>query len=112
MDFVVIDMEEDKQVPLLVGRPFLAMGAALIDIKKGELTLSVGIEEVHFNLNQSLKQLDFERAQCMGIDSVIPNRQEMKQEYMKQDPLEECMIKSLYKEDLDGEKLTANVELT
>ena len=24
MDFVVIDMEEDKQVPLLLGRPFLA----------------------------------------------------------------------------------------
>ena len=41
IDFVVIDMEEDKQVPLLIGRPFLATGAALIDVKKGELTLSV-----------------------------------------------------------------------
>ena len=34
MDFVVIDIEEDKQVPLLLGRPFLATGAALIDVKK------------------------------------------------------------------------------
>ena len=34
VDFVVIDMEEDKQVPLLLGRPFLATGAALIDVKK------------------------------------------------------------------------------
>ena len=34
MDFVVIDMEEDKQVPLLLGRSFLATGAALIDVKK------------------------------------------------------------------------------
>ena len=34
MDFMVIDMEEDKQVPLLLGRPFLAMGSALVDIKK------------------------------------------------------------------------------
>ena len=24
MDFIVIDIEEDKQVPLLLGRPFLA----------------------------------------------------------------------------------------
>ena len=32
--FVVIDMEEDKQVPLLLGRPFFATRAALIDIKK------------------------------------------------------------------------------
>ena len=34
VDFVVIDMEEDKQVPLLLGRSFLATGAALIDVKK------------------------------------------------------------------------------
>ena len=26
-------------------------------------------------------------------------------EVMNQDPLEECMLNSLYKEDLDGEKL-------
>ena len=34
VDFVVMDMEEDTQVPLLLGRPFLATGAALIDVKK------------------------------------------------------------------------------
>ena len=55
MDFVVIDIEEDKQVPLLLGRPFLATEAALIDVKKGELSLRVGDEVVHFNMNQSLK---------------------------------------------------------
>ena len=41
MDFVVIYMEEDKQVPLLLGKPFLATGAALIDVKKGEFTIRV-----------------------------------------------------------------------
>ena len=56
VDFVVIDIEEDKQVPLLLGRHFLAIGAALIDVKKGELTLRVGDEVVHFNFNHSLKQ--------------------------------------------------------
>ena len=34
VDFVVIDIEEEKQVPLLLRRPFLATGAALIDVKK------------------------------------------------------------------------------
>ena len=56
VDFVVIDIEEDKQVSLLLGKPFLAIRAALIDVKKGELTLKVGDEELHFNLNHSLKQ--------------------------------------------------------
>ena len=35
VDFVVSNMEEDKQVPLMLGRPFLAIGATLIDVKKG-----------------------------------------------------------------------------
>ena len=34
VDFVVIDIEEDKQVPLMLGRPFLETREALIDVKK------------------------------------------------------------------------------
>ena len=67
MDFVVKDMEEDTQVPLLLGRPFLATGAALIDVKKEELTLSVGEEVVHFNLNKIMKLSECENADCKTI---------------------------------------------
>ena len=45
VNFVMIDIEEDKQVPLLLGKPFLATRATLIDVKKGELTLRVGDEK-------------------------------------------------------------------
>ena len=55
VDFMVINMEEDKKISLLLGRPFLATKVALIDVKKGELTLKVGDEAVHFNLNHNLK---------------------------------------------------------
>ena len=55
VNFVVMDMEKDKQVPLFLRRPFPITGAALIDVKKGELTLRVGDEPVNFNMNQSLK---------------------------------------------------------
>ena len=41
VDFIILDMEEDSQVPLVLGRPFLATGAALIDMQKGVLTLRV-----------------------------------------------------------------------
>ena len=34
MDFVVINIDEDKQVPLLLGWSFLVAGATLIDVKK------------------------------------------------------------------------------
>ena len=34
-DFIVLDMEEDKEVPIILGRPFLAISQALIDVQKG-----------------------------------------------------------------------------
>ena len=41
VDFIVVNMEEDKEVPIILGRPFLATGWALIDLQKGELRLRV-----------------------------------------------------------------------
>ena len=72
VDFVVIDIEEDKQVPLLLGRPFLATRVALIDVKKGELTLRVGDEAMHFNLNHSLKQSEFDNVDCKIVETKVP----------------------------------------
>ena len=71
VDFVVINIEEDKQVPLLLGRLFLPTGATLIDVKKGELVLRVGEETVHFNLNDSLKQQELRSADCEFVEPNI-----------------------------------------
>ena len=49
-DFIVLDMEEDANVPIILGRPFLATGRALIDVQKGELRLRVQNEEISFNV--------------------------------------------------------------
>ena len=75
--FVVIDIKEDKQVPLLLGRPFLATGAALIDVKKGQLTLRVGDEAVYFNLNHNMKQPKLSDVECEIVEMKIPNCSEM-----------------------------------
>nr|XP_023873469.1 uncharacterized protein LOC111986064 [Quercus suber] len=32
IDFIVLDMDEDKEIPLILGRPFLATGRTLIDV--------------------------------------------------------------------------------
>ena len=77
MDFVVINIEDDKQVSLLLGRPFLAIGAALIDVKKRELTLRVEDEAVHFNLNHSLKQPELSSADCDIVDTNVPTSSEL-----------------------------------
>ena len=50
VDFVVLDMEEDQQVPIILGRPFLATARALIDVHKGNLILRINDEQVTFNV--------------------------------------------------------------
>ena len=39
MDFVVLDMEDDREVSPILERLFLATSQALIDVKNGEQTL-------------------------------------------------------------------------
>ncbi|XP_075499743.1 uncharacterized protein LOC142538271 [Primulina tabacum] len=66
-DFVILDMEEDHDAPLIFGRPFLATGRALIDVHKGELTLRVGGEAVVFNIYHAMKESN-EVSTCKSID--------------------------------------------
>ena len=44
--FVILDFEEDKKIPIILGRPFLATGRTLIDVQKGELTMRVLDQDV------------------------------------------------------------------
>ncbi|XP_062087012.1 uncharacterized protein LOC133793735 [Humulus lupulus] len=68
-DFIVLDMEEDMDVPIILGRPFLATGQALIDVQKGELTLRVQGEEVVFNVFKALKFANV-NDNCFRVDLV------------------------------------------
>ena len=53
--FIVLDMEEDKEIPIILGRPFLATGRAMIDVQRGELKLRVQEEEVKFNVFEAVR---------------------------------------------------------
>ena len=39
-DFVIHYYEVDFEVPIILGRPFLATGRALVDMEKGQMTFS------------------------------------------------------------------------
>ena len=49
-DFIVLDMEEDKEIPIILGRAFLATSKAMIDGQKGKLKLRVQDDEVRFSV--------------------------------------------------------------
>ena len=54
-DFIVLEMEEDKEVPLILGRPFMATARTLIDMEAGTLTLRVQGESIVFKLFEAVK---------------------------------------------------------
>ena len=111
VDFVVIDIEEDKQVPLLLGRPFLATGAALIDVKKRELTLRVGDEAVHFKHNHSLKQPKLCNADYEIVETKIPIGSKLINYCIFQNSMNENEMNSQYLEHLEFEFLDSNVKM-
>jgi len=55
-DFVILDCEIDTEVPIILARPFLAIGGAIVDVDRGELKFCVNDEEVTFNVCKSMKQ--------------------------------------------------------
>ena len=111
VDFVVSVMEEDKQVPLLLGRPFLALGAALIDVNKGEPTLRVGDEAAHFNLHHSLKQPELSSADYEIIETKIPVSFELATSCNFQNSMNENEMNFQYLEHLEVEILNSNFKL-
>nr|GFA00119.1 DNA-directed DNA polymerase [Tanacetum cinerariifolium] len=89
-DFVVLDFIADPRIPLILGRPFLSIAHALIDVYEGEiilrhdeqsLTLKCGgTPSISYNNFQSLNKVDLIDATCdeysqevLGFSDVIAN---------------------------------------
>ena len=50
VDFIVLDFATDKEVLIILSKPFLVTGKTLIDVQKGELTMRVNDQQVTFNV--------------------------------------------------------------
>ncbi|XP_038891676.1 uncharacterized protein LOC120081070 [Benincasa hispida] len=66
-DFIILDYEADKDVPIILGRPFLSTGKVLIDVHKQELTMRVDNQEVKFNV---LNALNFPNSEDCQLNSI------------------------------------------
>ncbi|XP_049381271.1 uncharacterized protein LOC125845785 [Solanum stenotomum] len=49
-DFVILDCDIDVELPIILGRPFLATSRALVDAESGKLKFRVNDDEVTFNI--------------------------------------------------------------
>ena len=69
VDFVVLNFEEDEDVPLILGIPFLYTAKAIIDVYDGTLTLRVGDENCKFDVYQGMKYPS-DNDLCLRVDVI------------------------------------------
>nr|XP_016513457.1 PREDICTED: uncharacterized protein LOC107830425 [Nicotiana tabacum] len=95
------DRTVDEEKPIILGRPFLATGRALIDYETRELKMRLNDEEVIFNVQQSMRRPS-EYANCSLVEAVDVILQKDDVTLNTKDPLEACLTNL---EEMDGEGL-------
>ena len=93
VDFVVLDMEEDRNIPLILGRRFLATSRTLTDVPQGKLFLRAEDEQVEFNVFNTMKcppELDT----CFKINILDEKVVKTLEENYLSSPLENCLVNS------------------
>ncbi|XP_075078182.1 uncharacterized protein LOC107824834 [Nicotiana tabacum] len=99
LDDVLIQV--DEEIPIILGRPFLATGRALIDCETGELKMRLNDEEIIFNVQKSMRRPS-EFANCSLIDAVDVIVQSDDEVLTIKDPLAACLTNL---EEVNGEDL-------
>ena len=122
VDFVIMDIEEDADIPLILGRPFMLTAKCVVDMGNGNLEMSVDDQKVTFNLFNAIKHLNDHKA-CFKVEAVEQEVAMVVQSMTSHSPLEkalinvvDCLTKEEEKdlrnclEDLDGLKVTPSEE--
>jgi len=69
---MVVDIKEDSEIPILLGRPFLDVAGVVINVKYGNIVFHVGDEKLEFEISKLMKDPSIFDSCCM-ID-VIDHR--------------------------------------
>jgi len=70
-DFVVLEMDEEPKDPLILGRRFLALVGAVIDVKDGKIEINLGKDiRLQFDINKTPRRSTIE-GQTFGVQGVV-----------------------------------------
>lgn len=90
-NFVILDYEADREVLIILGRPFLTTRIILIYVQNGELTMMVQDEKVTFNVFKAMKYSD-DLEYCSSVtlvDHLVSGKLEYKSSH---EPLEQLIL--------------------
>ncbi|XP_075096304.1 uncharacterized protein LOC142174413 [Nicotiana tabacum] len=88
-DFVILNCAVDKEIPIILGRPFLATGRALMDSERNEIKFRVNNEKVTFQASKGMKlPHEYESISVIDVVDEVEDAVEMKME-------EQCLGEAL-----------------
>ena len=70
-DFVVLEMEEDLEIPILFGRPFFMIAGVIIDMRRGKITLKDDNDHMEFDVFNIMKSTLLEVASRIDTIDII-----------------------------------------
>ena len=103
VDFVVMDIEEDTEVPLILGRPFMKTTKVIIDVDDGKLKVRVQDDEVNFNVFEAM-QHPKDKQQCFKMDVMDEIFLSARKQLTKASPLKNALIGACDDMEDDEEK--------
>ncbi|XP_047179301.1 uncharacterized protein LOC124846130, partial [Vigna umbellata] len=71
VDFVVMEMEENVEIPLILGRPFMKKAKVVIHVDDGVITLKEQDEEVTLNVFEAGQPIQVTRTSPKAKDDVL-----------------------------------------
>ncbi|XP_006579214.1 uncharacterized protein LOC114410759 [Glycine soja] len=66
VDFVVMDIEEDADIPIILGRPFMSTARCVVDMGKKKLELGIDNQKISFELFDEEKHLSDQNV-CLQV---------------------------------------------
>ena len=86
-------------MPIILGRPFLATGRALVNMEKGQMTFQLNNEEATFNICRTMRQ----SGELQSV-SAISHKENMKKETEQKNAKQEFMVGDLVLVDSSGSR--------
>lgn len=94
VDFVVMDIEEDDDVPLILGRAFVRAARMMIDYDDGLMKVRLDDEEINFNLYSAMKHPK-DKGACFKVDATDEVIMDTRKQLHKPTALERVLTDAL-----------------
>ncbi|WZZ71975.1 hypothetical protein YC2023_083345 [Brassica napus] len=90
-DFVLLEMGEEAQDPLILGRPFLTTAGAIVNVRQGKIDIHLGQGNIlHFDINEVMKKPTIQN-QVFYIDEMDALADDLLEELALEDSLQNAL---------------------